>query len=152
MASLIHEADYAKQVNQVATVWTQQIRFVRRKELAMTAFAVELLPMSEVRSITYETRHALGAAFLGLACVAILALVLWSPIPAGTKVPIGALFLVAGAGLVWMRGTKRHVIEFRLKDRTAIWQSRAGEFKDKKVVVDRVMAFAREAGLARRSH
>ncbi|WP_315386475.1 hypothetical protein [uncultured Stenotrophomonas sp.] len=149
VATLIHDSDYARQTGQVATVWTGQIRFVRRKELAMQPYALEIIPMAKIQAITYKATYALVPAILGVLCIAAFLTVMFAPMAAGTRVPIGALMLAAGAGFLWLRGIKRHVIEFSLGDTSVRWRSRAGEFKDRDVVVKKVLAFARDAGLLR---
>lgn len=69
IATLIHDSEYAKQVGQVATVWTGQLRFVRRKELAMQSYALEIIPMTKVHAIRYRTTYAIVPAMLGVFCI-----------------------------------------------------------------------------------
>ena len=151
VATLIHESDYAKQVNQVAILWTDRLRFIRRKELAIEPYAVEEVPMARIKAISYRMSYSVAPALLGVVCIAALAAVLVLPIPFGTRVPVGALMLAAGGGLVWLRGMKRHVLEFAVDGKVLSWRSKAGEFKDREVIVQKVLSFARGAGLFRES-
>lgn len=151
VATLIHDTDYAAQVGQVATVWTRQLLFVRRKELALQPYALEFIPMSRVRAIHYDVTWAWAPAVVGAVCVVIAVAAMVMPVSEALRMPVGALALAAGAGVIWMRGIKRHLLEFSLGDRTVRWRSKAGEFKDREFVVQKVVDFARTAGLLRSS-
>lgn len=147
IATLIQPDGYAKQVNQVATVWSNQIRFIRRKELALQPFTVELIPMSAVRGVRYRQELAIAPLVLGFLCLVVVAAVFTSPIPGGTRVPVGALTLAAFGGYTWIRGVKRHRIDFELPDRVVSWRSGAGDLKVVEASVQRVCDFARSRDL-----
>jgi hypothetical protein len=147
ISTLISPEGYASQVNQVATVWSDQLRYIRRKELALQPFGVEMIPMSAVKRITYRQELAIAPFVLGALCLVIVALVFLSPIPGGTRVPIGALALVGFAGYTWTRGIKRHRLDFILAERTLKWRSKAGDFSVYATSVRKIVAFASEAGL-----
>ena len=107
--------------------------------------------MARIKAISYRMSYSVAPALLGVVCIAALAAVLVLPIPFGTRVPVGALMLAAGGGLVWLRGMKRHVVEFVVDGKVLSWRSKAGEFKDREVIVQKVLSFARAAGLFRES-
>jgi hypothetical protein len=142
VTTLIPPEHYARQVSQVATVWENQLRFIRRKELAMQPYEIDMIPMSGVRSIRYRQEYAILPFALGILCVAVVAFVFAAPVPDGTRFPIGALVLVGFAGFTWMLGVKRHRLEFCLERKTLRWRSPAGDFKVYTASVARVMTFA----------
>jgi len=142
VATLIDPSDYAKNVNRVATVWTNQIRFIRRKEFAMQPFAEELIPMGDVKEITYRTKYAILPMLLGFLCIAVLAVVLYYPIPEGTTIKVGALAIMAFAAYKWIFGAKRHLVSFQLPNRSIVWQSNPGDYKLHIPTVAKVVSFA----------
>lgn len=103
--------------------------------------------MVRVQAITHKISYALAPELVGAFCIAVLVAVMLLPISPGTGIPIGALLLAAGGGFFWLRGAKRHVIEFSLGQKTILWRSRAGEFKDRDAVVQKAVAFAKGDGL-----
>lgn len=147
IATLIHPEGYAKQVNQVATVWSNQLRFIKRKELALEPFAVGLVPIAAVRRIVYRRELAIAPFLVGVLILFIIAIVLLGPIPAGTHIPVGALAVAGYAGCTWMRGVKRHRIDFELPDRVLSWRSKAGDLEFAEPSVNKVVEFARSRGL-----
>jgi hypothetical protein len=147
VATLIHAVDYEKQVNQIANVNTTDLLFVKRKELAMEPYELQRFPMADCTLISYKVHWALGSMIAGAAAFALLPLLIFFEIPAGTLVPIGALGIVICGGITLLRYPKRHRLTFVVAGKKFRWQSKAGDFQDKAASVMKVVAFAKRAGL-----
>jgi hypothetical protein len=149
IATLVHPDEYARNVNQIATLTTHTLVFVKRKELALKPFEIVRFPLSECSSISYESRWAVVPMIFGALLVALIVFIFafLSQVPDGTRVPIGALSVAFVFGVVLFRGPKRHRLTFVVNGRKLKWQSKAGDFKHKMVSVQRAIAFAKERGL-----
>ncbi|HAR45660.1 MAG: hypothetical protein A2X56_06240 [Nitrospirae bacterium GWC2_57_13] len=147
IAIFVHPDEYARNPNQVASVTTRKIVFVKRKELAMKPFELVEFPLGQCSRITYETRHAFLPMMLGAFLVLLVGFILSSDIPAGTRVPVGALAIAFMFGGGLMFSPKRHRFTFVMNSRKLKWQSKAGDYKYKMGSTQKLIAFAREKGL-----
>lgn len=147
ITTLVHPDEYAKNVNQVASVYVNRLIFVKRKFAALTRFELIQVPMSECSSITYEIRWALISMIFGaLLAVSIPLVLVICPVPAGTRVPVGAFAIVFIFGVILFRGPKRHRLTFVIGGKKFRWESKAGDFKYKIVSTQKIVAFARKGG------
>jgi hypothetical protein len=121
--------------------------FIKRKELAMKPFELVEYPMSECTAISYEVKWAVFGMIFGTALVLLILLIFASEVPAGTRVPIGALAIALIFGALLMRGPKRHRLTFEIAGKRLKWQSKAGDFKYKVASVNKVIAFAESRSL-----
>ena len=149
IAVLVLPEEYAKNANQVARLSTHKIVFVKRKELSLKPFQLVELPMSQCTSVTYEVKWAVVPMILGALLVALVLFILSSEVVVGTRVPLGALAVVLIFGGLLARGPKRHRLTFMVDGKPLRWQSKAGDFRYKVAVVQRVIAYAKESALLR---
>jgi hypothetical protein len=152
IATLVHSDEYAKNPNQVASLSTHRLVYVKRKELALIPFELLQFPASQCTSITYEVKWAIVPMILGAFLVALVLLILSSDVMVGTRVPVGALAIALIFGAILARGPKRHRLTFLVNGKPLRWQSKAGDFKYKVASVQRVIAYAKESGLYREIH
>ena len=149
IATLIWPEEYVKSPNQVAIVNKKTITFVKRKEFAMTPYAIEQFPTESCSGITYKKRLALIPMIFGIICI--LSAGVWLFIsPLHKEVPpmrIGLLLVMVVTGLTLVFGVKRHRLIFIVDGKKLKWQSKAGEYKDKKVSIRKVLDYAKEKGL-----
>ena len=151
IATLVFPDDYAKHPNQIASLSTQRLIFIKRKELAMTPYEIQHYSMRDCQSISYRKHFALVPMLFGLASL-LLILVIFiglSDVEFRVRVPIGAMAAVVLFGAILFRGPIRHRIIITFPSRTFRWQSRAGEFRMIQPSVEKVLAFARREGLLR---
>lgn len=147
IATLVHPDEYARNVNQMASVSTHKLVFVKRKELALKPFELLQFPLDECSSITYETKWAIVPMAFGALLVAIILFIFSSEVPVGTRVPIGALAIAFIFGVALLRGPKRHRLTFVVNGKELKWQSKAGDFEYKITSTQKIVAFAKEKGL-----
>lgn len=147
IATFVHPDEYARNPSQVAYVTTRKILYVKRKELAMKPFELVEYPLAQCSSITYQERHAVLPMVLGAVLVLLVGFILSSDIPAGTRVPVGAMAIAAVFGGGLLLGPKRHRFTFVVNNKKLKWQSKAGDYKYKTGSVQKLTAFARERGL-----
>lgn len=153
VATLLHPDEYAANVNNVATVTTRKIVYIKRKELALKPFERVEYPIADCSSITYKKHYAIGSFAAGLVAVLLVICIAWGLIvyganlQPGTRLSVGAVIAVAIFGMFRISGIKRHRLTFKIGANNVRWQSRAGEFKSKDVSVQKVAAFAQERGL-----
>jgi hypothetical protein len=147
IATLVYSDEYARYANQMASVSSQKLIFVKRKELAMKPYELLEFPISQCSSISYETKWAVVPMIFGALLVALLLFIFSSRIPAGTQVPIGALAVALIFGVVLLRGPKRHRLTFFMNGKKLVWQSKAGDYKYKVASTTKVVSFARDKGL-----
>lgn len=147
IATLVHPDEYARNVGQVATLSTSRILFVKRRELAHKPFELVEYPTSRCASIKYEVKWAIIAMTLGVLLMLLILFIFSSELPAGTRVPVGALVIALLFGVSLLRGPKRHRLTFVVDGKALRWQSKAGDFKYKVVSVNKIVAFAKERGL-----
>ena len=133
IATLVHPDEYVKNPNQVAVVTRKAITFVKRKEFAMSPYALEDYPSELCTSVTYKKRFALVPAIFGVVCLACAVLPFILPVAeAGYTVKIGLLCVMAITGATLVFGIKRHRLTFLINGKKRKWQSKAGDFKYKK--------------------
>lgn len=147
VATLVHSDEYAKYANQVASISTHKIVFVKRKELAMTAYELVQFPTAACSAITYERKLAIVPMVIGALLVALVLFVLNSDVMSGTRVPVGALAIVLIFGAILFFGLKRHELVFVVNGKRLKWKSKAGDFKYKVASTQKVVTFARQKGL-----
>ncbi|MBB6577597.1 hypothetical protein HNP33_001654 [Comamonas odontotermitis] len=149
VATLVYPDEYSKNVNQVASVSSERILFVKRKELAMTPYELLQFPTSSLTSVRYKKRLAIWPMLIGAIFVTLVLFILTSEVAPGTRVPVGALalLLVLGGGL--FLGPRRHQLTFEVNGKTLRWQSKAGDFKYKVASSQKVVDWARTRGILR---
>jgi len=147
IAILVHPDEFKKNPNQIASLTDKRIKYIRGKRLAMNPFEIEYYPIEKCSRIKYEKRLAILPMIFGVFCIFIVAIVMISPIPGGTSVPVGALALALGLGVILVRGIKRHMLTFELDSTDLKWQSKAGDFKHKRQAVQNIIEFARRKAL-----
>jgi hypothetical protein len=152
VATLVHSDEYAKYANQVASISTHKIVFVKRKELAMTPYELVQFPTAACTSIAYERKLAVVPMVVGALLVALVLFILSSEVMVGTRVPVGALAVVLIFGTIMFFGLKRHQLTFVVDGKRLKWKSKAGDFKYKVVSTGKVVAFAKEKGLLNEPH
>ena len=143
---------YAKNVGQVVAVSTEQLRYIRRKELAMQPFDIQVHDLSACQSIRYRQDFApfrllSGILFSGLAILIAVGIWYYGDRMPGGHIRIGAVLFLAYAGFRNLAGGRRHTLTFEFGDRRLRWKSKAGEFKVWARAVDSVLDFARNRGL-----
>jgi hypothetical protein len=149
IATLVYPDEYAKNVSQIASLSTHKLVYVKRKELSLKPFDLLEFHTSLCTCITYEIKWAFGSMIFGAFLVALVFFVLSSDLTAAPRVPIGALAIVLVFGGILARGPKRHRLTFLVDGKPMRWQSKAGDFKYKVIAVERVIAYARDAGIFR---
>ena len=147
IAVLVHPDEFKKNPNQVASLTDKRIKYIRGKTLAMNPFEIEYYPIEKCNRIKYEKKFAVLPMIFGVFCILIVGLVMISPIPGGTRVPVGALALALGLGVILVRGIKRHKLTFEFDSKDLKWQSKAGDFKHKHQAVQNITEFARKKAL-----
>ena len=147
IAILVHPDEFKNNPNQVASLTDKRIKYIRGKTLAMNPFEIEYYPIEKCNRINYEKKLAVLPMIIGIFCILIVAIVMISPIPGGTRVPVGALALALGFGVILVKGIKRHKLTFELDSKDLKWQSKAGDFKHKLQAVQNIIEFARKKTL-----
>ena len=151
VATLVHPDEYAKYVNRVASISSDRILFVKRKELAMTPYELLEFPTSAPTSVRYEKKLAIIPMVMGALFVALVLFILTSEVAPGTRVPVGALAVLLVFGGVLLLGPRRHQLTFEVGGKSLIWKSKAGDFKYKVASSRRVVEWARAKGILRES-
>jgi hypothetical protein len=159
VAIFVHPDEYVRHLNQVASLTTRDIVFLKRKFVSKSGSELVNYSVKDCVGIIYEDKLSFLAIIFGLLLVLLVAAILymlvvyWSDLQPQTRVPIGAIAIAGLYGLRWLFGSRRHKITFVLKDKTAlVWESRLGDHKSKRVSVQKVVEFAKSAGLLRPSH
>ena len=148
IVTLVLPEDYARNAGQIASLSTHEILYIRRKELSLKPFELIPLPASHCSSIQYEQRLAVIPMVLGgILVFLLLGLFIFGSVDAGTSIRWGAVALAMIYGLNMLLGVKRHRLTFVVDGKRYRWQSKAGDFKYKTAVVQRLLAYAHERGL-----
>ncbi|MFC5498566.1 hypothetical protein ACFPOE_13550, partial [Caenimonas terrae] len=148
IATLVLPEDYGRNAGQVASLSTHAILYIKRKELSLKPFELISLPASQCSSIQYEQRLAVVPMVLGgLLVLLLLSAFIFGSVEAGTSIRLGAVALALIFGLNMLFGVKRHRLTFIVDGKRYRWQSKAGDYKYKTAVVERLVAYARERGL-----
>lgn len=144
---------YGKNVGQVVTISTEQLRYVRRKELALKPYEIEVHNLSDCRSINYSTdfsllRMTVGLIALALALVIVLGLATYfERLPAGKTIPITAIAVLIFTAFRYLTGGRRHILTFEMDGQTLRWISKPREFDLWNRPVETILAFAQGKGL-----
>jgi hypothetical protein len=156
IATLLHPDEYSHHMNQVASVTTNNIIFLKRKFVSKSGFELIKYPLSECDRINYKDDRSVvlvvfGALLVLLICYIFYMLyVYWARLESGTHIKIGLLGLGLVYGVRWVFGARSHKFEFCLIDKTVLkWKSRAGDYKYKQAAVNKVIEFARSRGILR---
>ncbi len=149
IATLVHPDEYAKYVNQVASVSSERILFVKRKELAMRPFELLQFATSSCTSVRYQKKLAVIPMLIGAFFVGLVVFILTSEVAPGTRVPVGALAILLVFGAILFLGPRRHQLTFEVDGKTLKWKSKAGDFKYKVVSSQKVVEWARSKGILR---
>lgn len=146
IATLVYPDEYAKNVSQIASVSSQMLIYVKRRELAMTPFDLLYFSMDECSTISYQVKWAIISMIFGAALIALVIFIMLSDVQAGTSVPVGALAVALIFGGILLKNPKRHCITFVVSGKNFQWKSKAGDFKYKLVSVQKVVDFAKASG------
>ncbi|MBL4634164.1 MAG: hypothetical protein JKY56_09840, partial [Kofleriaceae bacterium] len=113
-------------------------------------------PMAECVGIEYRDERSVftmiagGFLVLLIAAIAYLLAAMWDDLTPGLQIPVGAMAVGAGVGLRWTFMSRRHKFVFEMKDGIKLkWRSRSGDFKYKVGQANKIVTFAKEAGLLR---
>ena len=135
VAALALPDEYHKNVGQVVTVSARQLRYVRRKELKMEPYAIEVHELSECRGIDYGADFALHRLLFGALSLAIgVAIVagLWfsrNSVQVAIVIKAAAVVVPFYVGIRNLTGGKRHVLTFVMKDENLRWRSKPGRVR-----------------------
>jgi hypothetical protein len=156
IATLVHTDEYARNANQMASVSSRKLVFIKRKELALKPFELLEFELQQCSAISYQIKWALVPMILGALLAALVLSILWlvsqgEIASTTTRIPIGALAIALIFGVLLLQGPQRHRLTFIVNGKALTWQSKAGDFKYKVASVQKVVAFAREQGLLKES-
>ncbi len=152
VAALALQELYRRNVGQVVTVSTKQLRYIRRKELKLEPYAVEIHELSDCRGVSYKSDFAPHRVLFGaLSLVVGVAIVagLWiyrNDVQAGMVVKAVAVLAPFYVGYRYFTGGRRHVLTFAMNNENLHWRSKPGEFRTWQKSVDRILDFARQKG------
>ena len=154
IATLVGPTEYARHINEVASVTTSKIRVLKRKLSIGDPYQLTEYPIRDCAKVTYQDKRSgfrivLGVALAALICVIFYFVgIYWNRLEPGSSVPAGLLFLAFIYGLRWVFGSRIHRIAFLMRDGSRLlWKSRPGDFKYMQRAVGNVLAFAKSCGL-----
>lgn len=97
VATLIHPDEYMRHLNQVASLSTKSIVFLKRKFVSRSGWELVSYPVSDCARITYKDERSIMVVLFGLLLTALLAgicyalFVYWNDLEPSTKIPFGAI-------------------------------------------------------------
>lgn len=154
IATLTHDDEYRYHPGQVANLTNKQIGIVKRHWSLFPTYGIEKIAMRNCIGIEYRNQRPVWRMAAGALLLCLLGFIFymlwsyWDSVASGTHIHIGLLGLAVMAGVRWTFQARHHKILFLMNDHSRlVWQSRPGDFQAKQVVVQRVLAFARSAGL-----
>ncbi len=153
IASLATPDQYHKNVGQVVTVSSEQLRYVRRKELQLRPFEIEVRDISICTAVTYKSDWSLSRVIFGgvallLAAVIVVGLFVYGDdVQARAGQAAVAIIALVLVGYRYFVGGRRHSITFHLDDEKLRWKSRPGEYKTWTKAVEKILTFFRSKGL-----
>jgi hypothetical protein len=155
VVTLIFPNGYAHQLNEVASVTTRNVVFLKRKLLSSSGSELVKYPLTEVANVDYrETRPILRLIFGALLTALILFIfvmiyVYWDRLEPGTRIYVG-LFAIAGFyGVRLLTDSRISRLTFRMRDGSKLaWKSKPGDFKIMRDSALRILDFAKQRGLA----
>ncbi len=145
IADLVRPAAYLKHRGQVAAVTDQRI-WVLKRNLIGEPYTFEDHAIQECASISYRKSYALGGMLGGAVMLLAGLAVLYYGIM-GQLTGFGVIFqtgFLLGTGAAFVFGVRRHKLVFHLGQKTLVWKSGPGEFKDRITPIADIEAFARE--------
>ncbi len=149
IADLVRPANYLAHRNQVAAVTNQRIWMLKRN-LIGEPYTFEDYPIQECSRISYRKSFAIAGMFGGAVMLLIGLAVIYYGITG--RLPglgvITSLPFLLGTGAALVLGVRRHRLTFFLGQKTLVWKSGPGEFKDRLAPIADIEAFAREKGIA----
>ncbi len=156
IATLIEPEEYLLHLNQVASLSSRNILFLKRKFFSKSGFELVQYPVSDCSRILYRDKRSFGFIVFGLLLTALIIgifsmlVMYWDALEPSTRIPIGALGVSGFYGFRWVFGSRRHKFTFELKDKTRlVWQSRPGDYQKKNGDTQKIIEFARRTGLWR---
>jgi hypothetical protein len=154
ISTLIFPTDYAKQLNSLAGLTSENFIFLKRKLLSQSGWELVKYPLSECSSVEYKVDFPLIKIFFGALLLALVVFIFvmlgiyWNDLEPGTRLPVG---LVGLGGLYGARvafGGRRHNITVKLQDGTSLkWSSKSGELTLMSPAVSRFTEFCQSKGL-----
>jgi hypothetical protein len=154
VSTLLYPDEYAKHLNQVAGLTTRDIKFLKRKFVSKAGWELVTYPVAECVGIAYNDERPIVSIVLGSLLVVLVAIIgygliaYWDSLTPGTRIPIGALGLVAVYGFRATFLSRRHRLIFSMNDGSQlIWKTVAGDYKYQRSRADKVVDFARSRGL-----
>ena len=121
VATLVHPDEYLNHLNQVASLTTRNIRFIKRKFASRAGCELVEFPLSDCVRIVYNDERPLFKLVSGVLLVLLISfisymvIIYWDRLEPGTRIPIGLLGFAAIYGVRWAFGSRRHRIVFILK-------------------------------------
>jgi hypothetical protein len=156
ITTLIEPDEYVRHLNQVASLSSMNIVFLKRKFISKSGWELVKFPVSDCARIFYKDERPLAIIVSGLLLTTLivgifyLLFVSWDNLEPSTRIPIGALGVAGFYGFRWVFGSRRHKFIFELKDKTRlVWKSRSGDYVYKKVCAQKIIDFAKSSGLWR---
>ncbi len=152
LAVLVSPDEYTKAPNNVASVTTSQIIFIKRKEFAIKPYEVVDFPINECSSINYEIKWAIFPVVMGVFLIALIGYIFFSLFtygipPEGLHFPIGAILVTSLFGYRLFTSPKRHHLTFVINEKKYKWQSKAGDYKYKTAAVENIINFAKSKSI-----
>lgn len=157
VATLVLPEEYERHVDQVASISTHWLLFIKRKRLALQPFKLLEFPLHDCSAIAYKTRIAIFSMLWGLIMLVLAGLIFYGVYAYGDRAlenrafPIGAVLVMLFFSFKLLRYPQRHCLTFVINGKKLNWQSRAGDFKRKTLEVEKIIQFARNKGLLKDS-
>lgn len=155
VVTLIFPNGYVHQLNEVASVTTQNVVFLKRKLLSSSGSELIKFPLTEVASVEYqETRPILRLIFGALLTALILFIfvmiyVYWDSLEPGTRIYVGLFALAGFYGVRLLTDSRISRLTFLMRDGSKLkWKSKPGDFKLMRESALRIMEFAKQRRLA----
>lgn len=154
--TLLYPDEYAKHLNEVARLTTQEITLLKRKFVSTAGWELVTLPVSDCVSIDYRDERPLAVTVLGALLLVVLAsvgyglAVYWDDLAAGTRIPIGLLALAAAYAIRMTFMSRRHRLIFSMRDGAKlVWKTNSGDYEFQRPRAEQVVGYARSRGLLR---
>lgn len=146
--------DYTYHIGQVVSIGADGLRVVRKQLSIQSPYKIEVVPVSSISRVEYESGLAATRIVAGVLVLLLLAGIFyylgvyWDSLEPGTTIRVGLLGLAGIYGLKWAFMSRRHQLTFHLRDGSRVrWRSRSGDFKYKERVAGRAVEHLRELGL-----
>ncbi len=150
VAVLVDPSQYIRHLNEVVSVTTRELVFLKRKCVSRSGHELVRYPLDAVSRVKHVDGRSYATLVWGVLLLAVVGVVLvalvasWDRLEPGTRVPVGA---IARAGIYGARrvfGARRHRLTFAMRDGTKLrWTSAPGEHAPRRAAVENVVELAR---------